>query len=84
MVFGPHGTRIGGAWRNRLVSVSATSARGGNVEANAPPILSQKCVGQVDCGGALTVETFAIIGGVFIFFCFIFRFVQLENLFVSL
>lgn len=33
MPFVPHGTREGGAWRKRLVFVSATAARGRTVEA---------------------------------------------------
>ena len=41
MAFGRYGTGEGGAWRKGLVSVSATPARGRNVESNVLPILSK-------------------------------------------
>ena len=40
VMFGPHGTGRGWAWRGWLVSVPATPARGRTVEANVPPVLA--------------------------------------------
>ena len=69
MAFGPHGTpRAWGAWRRRLISVSATPARGRNVESNIPPILQKTVVGHNACLGRFTKTTDGLLkklGGTF-------------------